>query len=108
MDSNFTLKNFYLDNRRTSLRLDNESYIALTSICEDHNIQLDELMEMLEQERENFNVQMSRTAYLRVFIIHYLSHQLDVKGNQGKIPSNLKTKKQALEYLRGLTIPPKM
>ncbi len=105
MDSNFTLKNFYLDNRRTSLRLDNESYIALTSICEDHNIQLDELMKMLEQEREKFNVQMSRTAYLRVFIIHYLSRQLNTKTSQAETAP--KTKKQALEYLRGLTIPAK-
>lgn len=106
MDSNFTLKNFYLDNRRTSLRLDNESYVALTNICSEHSIQLDELMEMLEQERENFNVQMSRTAYLRVFIIHYLSRQLNTKSSYPSKTTS-KTKKQALEYLRTLTTPPK-
>ncbi len=97
MDSNFTLRNFYLGERRTSLKLDNESHAALLRICKKHDIHLNALMEMLEEERENSKVKMSRTAYLRVFIIHYLTNQAAIERKMPKDPE------KTLAFLRKLT-----
>lgn len=72
MDNSFTLRNFYIDNHRTSLRIDAESSKILNEICELENIAFTDLMIILEEQRALSEVQMSRTAYLRIFIIHYL------------------------------------
>ncbi len=84
MNTGFVLKNFYINGQRTSLRLDKESYQAIQNICEAEDMPFGHLMEMLEKRRESDNSGMSRTAYLRTYIIHYLQKKLN-----GQKPASL-------------------
>ncbi len=79
MNTNFILKNFYINGQRTSLRLDEESYKAIQDICDGEDMPFGNLMEMLEKQRENDDSKMSRTAYLRTYVIHYLQQKLNEK-----------------------------
>ncbi len=90
MNTDFILKNFYIDGQRTSLRLDRESYKAVQSICNAEKMPFGDLMNLLEKQRENDDTRMSRTAYLRTFVIHYLQKQIQEhtsfsEGDRSKI-----------------------
>ncbi len=88
MNTNFILKNFYINGQRTSLRLDKESYKAIQDICDTEDVPFGDLMEILEKQREADEAQMSRTAYLRTFVIHYLQQQIKEHAplNKGDLP----------------------
>lgn len=95
MDNSFILKNFYINGNRTSIRLDHESVEALDNICEAENVKFNKLMEIIEQQREQSINKMSRTAYLRTFLIHYLKQQIKeqsalAKGDLNKIEAMAK------------------
>ncbi|MFV0321903.1 MAG: ribbon-helix-helix domain-containing protein [Alphaproteobacteria bacterium] len=90
MNNSFVLKNFYINGNRTSIRLDQESVEALNSICDAESVQFNQLMQIIEQQREKSISKMSRTAYLRTFLIHYLKQQIKeqsalAKGDLNKI-----------------------
>lgn len=90
MNNSFVLKNFYINGNRTSIRLDQESIEALDNICEAESVQFNKLMEIIELQREKSLNKMSRTAYLRTFLIHYLKQQIKeqsalAKGDLSKI-----------------------
>lgn len=90
MNNSFVLKNFYINGNRTSIRLDQESIEALDNICEAESVQFNKLMEIIKLQREKSLNKMSRTAYLRTFLIHYLKQQIKeqsalAKGDLSKI-----------------------
>ncbi len=84
MNTNFILKNFYIKGQRTSLRLDKESYKAIQDICDTERMPFGDLMEILEKQRETDDSRMSRTAYLRTFVIHYLQQQVKEQASLSK------------------------
>lgn len=84
MNTDFVLKNFYINGQRTSLRLDTESYKAIQGICDTEDMPFSNLMEILEKQREIDSTQMSRTAYLRTFVIHYLQKQVKEQSSLSK------------------------
>lgn len=90
LNNSFILKNFYINGSRTSIRLDQESVEALNTICDAESVQFNQLMQIIEQQREKSLNKMSRTAYLRTFLIHYLKQQIKeqsalAKGDLNKI-----------------------
>ncbi len=60
-------KNVTVNGRRTSLRLENASWLALNDICKHEDITLHVLCSMIEQQRQG----SSRTSAIRAFIVSY-------------------------------------
>jgi len=60
-------KNVTVNGRRTSLRLENASWLALGDICKFEDVSLHVLCSMIEQQRQG----SSRTSAVRAFIVSY-------------------------------------
>lgn len=60
-------KNVTVNGRRTSLRLERASWMALDEICEFESVTLHVLCSMIEQQRQG----SSRTSAVRAFIVNY-------------------------------------
>lgn len=60
-------KNVTVNGRRTSLRLENASWLALSDICKFEDVSLHVLCSMIEQQRQG----SSRTSAVRAFIVSY-------------------------------------
>ncbi|NQW01192.1 MAG: ribbon-helix-helix domain-containing protein [Rhodospirillales bacterium] len=60
-------KNVTVNGRRTSIRLERASWLALDDICRFENLTLHVLCSMIEQQRQG----SSRTSAVRAFIVSY-------------------------------------
>lgn len=60
-------KNVTVNGRRTSLRLESASWLALSDICKFEDVSLHVLCSMIEQQRQG----SSRTSAVRAFIVSY-------------------------------------
>ena len=60
-------KNVTVKGRRTSIRLEQESWLALDDICRFEGVNLHDLCTMIEQQRQG----ASRTSAVRAFIVSY-------------------------------------
>ncbi|MFV0431195.1 MAG: ribbon-helix-helix domain-containing protein [Alphaproteobacteria bacterium] len=76
MDNSFVLKTFNINGGRTSIRLDKESIEVLEDICQVESVTFNKLIEIIDHQRQQSSYKMSRTAYLRIFLIYYLKQQI--------------------------------
>ncbi len=67
MTNSLISKNVTVNGRRTSLRLERASWLALEDICKFENLTLHVLCSMIEQQRQG----SSRTSAVRAFIVSY-------------------------------------
>ena len=67
MKNSLISKNVTVNGRRTSLRLERISWMALDDICRFEDVSLHTLCSMIEQQRQG----SSRTSAVRAFIVVY-------------------------------------
>jgi len=67
MKNSLISKNVTVNGRRTSLRLERASWLALEDICKFEKLTLHVLCSMIEQQRQG----SSRTSAVRAFIVSY-------------------------------------
>lgn len=67
MKNSLISKNVTVNGRRTSLRLERASWLALDDICKFEGLTLHVLCSMIEQQRQG----SSRTSAVRAFVVSY-------------------------------------
>ena len=65
--NSFIIKNVTVNNRRTSLRLERASWLALEDICQFESLSLHELCSLVERQRYG----SSRTSVICAFVVSY-------------------------------------
>lgn len=87
MKNSLISRNVTVDGRRTSLRLERASWLALEDICKFENLTLHVLCSMIEKQRQG----SSRTSAVRAFVVSYFRKAAFDAGafSEGSVPSRI-------------------
>ncbi|HEY9080948.1 ribbon-helix-helix domain-containing protein [Magnetovibrio sp.] len=88
MNSRLQSRNVTVDGHRTSLRLEQDVWVALEEICVREDMNVHEICTLIEQRRKG----SSRTAAVRAFILQYFREAASdtghLKAGHGKLSTN--------------------